>query len=81
MMTDQAFIIECNCFTVLYLYDYTVCLSVLCTVTSFSADHVNEKGIRYYDELIDNLLENKITPIVTLYHWDLPQVGTSLGLE
>lgn len=38
------------------------------------ADHVNEKGIQYYDELINHLLENNITPIVTLYHWDLPQV-------
>lgn len=41
---------------------------------SFAADHVNEKGVQYYDELLNRLLENKITPIVTLYHWDLPQV-------
>ncbi|XP_055011909.1 LOW QUALITY PROTEIN: lactase-like b [Boleophthalmus pectinirostris] len=42
--------------------------------TGVKSDHVNDRGIQYYDELLDTLLENDITPIVTLYHWDLPQV-------
>lgn len=40
----------------------------------FKNDQINEKGLKYYDDLINMLLENKITPIVTLYHWDLPQL-------
>lgn len=34
----------------------------------------NLAAVRHYHWLIDKLLENNIEPIVTLYHWDLPQV-------
>lgn len=36
-------------------------------------DPVNEKGILFYSDFIDELLANEITPFVTLFHWDTPQ--------
>ncbi len=32
----------------------------------------NEKGIAFYDRLIDGCLERGLAPFATLYHWDLP---------
>ncbi|MFT3681836.1 MAG: GH1 family beta-glucosidase [Ferruginibacter sp.] len=34
---------------------------------------VNKEGILFYHRLIDECIENGLTPYVTLYHWDLPQ--------
>ena len=39
------------------------------------AGALNAEGVRFYSTLIDALLGAGITPWITLYHFDLPQVS------
>jgi beta-glucosidase len=39
----------------------------------------NQPGLDFYRSLVDELLAHDIEPVVTLYHWDLPQAVEDAG--
>lgn len=40
---------------------------------------VNRKGVLYYQNLVKEILKYNITPVATIYHWDLPQPLSEIG--
>ncbi|MBW2091114.1 MAG: beta-glucosidase, partial [Deltaproteobacteria bacterium] len=40
---------------------------------------IRQEGLDFYSDLVDELLNADITPMITLYHWDLPQALEEKG--
>ncbi|MBE5767802.1 MAG: glycosyl hydrolase family protein [Clostridiales bacterium] len=48
-------------------------------IDPFGDGNWNEKGLEYYDRVVNCCLENGIEPWVTLHHWELPQALEDRG--
>ena len=40
---------------------------------------LNDKAVRFYSAMIDELITNGITPIINLFHFDMPMWAQELG--
>ena len=58
------------------LYSFTISWS---RVIPKGYGSINDKGLDFYDRLVDELLASDIQPLATLYHWEFPQALEDLG--
>ncbi|XP_032690673.1 myrosinase 1-like isoform X2 [Odontomachus brunneus] len=42
-------------------------------------NHISKEGVRFYKNVIDEILANGMIPMVTLFHWDLPNDMQKMG--
>ncbi|XP_060102209.1 cytosolic beta-glucosidase-like [Heteronotia binoei] len=64
---------DLKCIKQLGLTHYRFSLSWSRLLPDGTTGFVNQKGVDYYNRVIDGLLANSVAPMVTLYHFDLPQ--------
>jgi beta-glucosidase len=48
-------------------------------IMPFGAGAIEDRGLDFYDRLVDGLLAKGLTPWLCLYHWDLPQALQEKG--
>nr|XP_060633866.1 cytosolic beta-glucosidase-like [Anolis sagrei ordinatus]XP_060633867.1 cytosolic beta-glucosidase-like [Anolis sagrei ordinatus] len=64
---------DLKCIKQLGLTHYRFSLSWSRLLPDGTTGFINQKGVDYYNTVIDGLLANGVTPVVTLYHFDLPE--------
>ncbi|KAM6949120.1 cytosolic beta-glucosidase [Aplochiton taeniatus] len=70
---------DLECIQQLGLSHYRLSLSWSRLLPNGTTHHVNQQGVQYYNKLIDDLLACNVSPMVTLYHFDLPQALQDKG--
>ncbi|XP_030017480.1 cytosolic beta-glucosidase isoform X2 [Sphaeramia orbicularis] len=70
---------DLKCILQLGLTHYRLSLSWARLLPDGTTRHVNHKGVDYYNKVIDDLLACNVTPMVTIYHFDLPQALQDQG--
>ena len=60
----------------LQLYRFSAAWS---RITPDGTGAINGTGLDYYERMVDGLLARGIAPMLTLYHWDLPQALQDKG--
>ncbi|XP_007650423.1 cytosolic beta-glucosidase [Cricetulus griseus] len=70
---------DLKCIKQLGLTHYRFSLSWSRLLPDGTTGFINQKGIDYYNKIIDDLLKNGVTPIVAIYHFDLPQALEDQG--
>ncbi|KAG8006211.1 Cytosolic beta-glucosidase [Nibea albiflora] len=70
---------DLECIQQLGLTHYRLSLSWARLLPDGTTRHVNQKGVQYYNKVIDGLLACNVSPMVTLYHFDLPQALQDQG--
>ncbi|XP_077136088.1 cytosolic beta-glucosidase-like [Ranitomeya variabilis] len=70
---------DVKCIKQLGLTHYRFSLSWSRLLPDGTTGFINQKGVDYYNKLIDSLLAMNVTPLVTLYHFDMPQAIEDQG--
>ncbi|XP_061566249.1 cytosolic beta-glucosidase [Cololabis saira] len=67
------------CIQQLGLTHYRLSFSWTRLLPDGTTQHINQRGVQYYNKVIDDLLACNVSPMVTLYHFDLPQALQDQG--
>ncbi|XP_073762670.1 cytosolic beta-glucosidase isoform X2 [Danio rerio] len=70
---------DLKCIQQLDLSHYRLSVSWSRILPDGTTNHINPKGVEYYNKVIDSLIASGVTPMITLWHMDLPQALQDCG--